>query len=309
MKEVSIVIIGSGPAGYTAGVYTARAGFEPVIFAGEQIGGQLMWTSDIENFPGFPDGVKGPELMSAMRKQCERFGAKIMEKNVSKVNFKDPENLIIECDGEEYRARAVIIATGAEAKWLGIPSEQRLRGKGVSACATCDGFFFKGKEVIVVGGGDVAMEDAHVLSTFCPKVTILVRSDRARASTFMLKQAEENPKIEILYNTEIKEINGADSVQGVSLINNKTNETFELPDIKGVFVAIGHAPATGFLEGQIEMEKGYITIKKPFSTETSVPGVFAAGDVFDYKYRQAITAAGSGCMAAIDAQRYLDQKK
>jgi len=297
-----IVIIGSGPAGYTAGIYTSRSNLSPLILAGEQAGGQLMLTSEVDNYPGFPNGILGPELMNLMKAQTERFGAEIVYENLTGVDFSNIPFKIFTRDSY-YKAEAVIIATGASAKWLGLESENRLRGKGVSACATCDGFFFKNKDVAVVGGGDTAIEESLFLTKFVNKITIIHRKDQFRASKIMQKKAFENPKIEFKWNSKIVEILGQNNTEAVMINNIKTNEEEKLV-VQGLFVAIGHQPNTNIFKGHIELdEKGYIIVKN--QTQTNVEGVFAAGDVHDHRYRQAITAAGLGCMAALDAEKYL----
>ncbi len=304
-KHYKVIIIGSGPAGYTAGIYTARAELNPLILAGPAPGGQLMLTTDVENYPGYPEGIKGPEMMEDFRKQAERFGAKVVYEQAVEVDLKaSPKK--IKTDTMEFTADAVIISTGASAKWLGLESEQRLReiGGGVSSCAVCDGFFFRGQDVVIVGGGDTAAEDALYLSKLCNKVYMLVRRDQMRASQIMQKRVKNAPNIQIMWNTEIKEILGEQSVEGVLAFNNKTGEEFKL-DVTGVFIAIGHKPNTDIFKGQIDLdETGYIKTKCD-STKTNLEGVFAAGDVQDKIYRQAVTAAGSGCMAALDAERWL----
>lgn len=312
-KKRRLVIIGSGPAGYTAATYAARADLEPLVLAGEQHGGQLMLTSDVENYPGFPEGVKGPELMDDIRKQAERFGAEIIYENVTDVDFtKYPFEVRA---GEVYEADAVIISTGASAKFLGIESEKRLMGKGVSACATCDGPLFKGKNVVVVGGGDAAMEEALFLSKFASKVTVVHRRSELRASKVMQERVFNNGKIDFVWDTVIEDIYGDKKVEGIKM---KSNKDGFLTDYRcdGVFVAIGHEPNTRIFSGKLELdEKGYVKTMEvldsgliEYSTMTSVDGVFAAGDVSDYRYRQAITAAGEGCKAALDAERWLERK-
>ena len=306
-----VVIVGSGPAGLTAAIYAARANLRPLVIEGgapNLPGGQLMITSDVENFPGFAEGILGPELMEQMRNQAARVGAEFLTENVSDVDFsRRPFHL--KTDGErEFDANTVIITTGASAKWLGLPSETALYGKGVSACATCDGFFFRGREVVVVGGGDTALEEANYLARMASKVTVVHRRDTLRASQIMQKRAFDNPKIEFAWNSVIKEIKdvGVGKVTGVVLHDLKTDETRLLPT-DGVFIAIGHSPNTKLFAGQLQMdENGYI-ITTPGRPLTSVPGVFAAGDVQDTLYKQAVTAAGSGCMAAMEAERYLEE--
>lgn len=303
-----VIIIGSGPAGLTAAIYTARAELEPIVLAGAQPGGQLMITSEVENYPGFPKGITGPELMQNMIEQAERFKTKMVYENATEVDFsKSP--YIIKTDKHTYKAEAVIIATGASARWLGIESEEKLKGKGVSACATCDGAFFKDKKVYVVGGGDSAMEEASFLTKFASSITVLVRKDALRASKIMQERAENNPKIDFMWNTEVKEVLGDTKMTGLKLLNNKTNETSEVTG-DGLFVAIGHKPNTDIFTDHLEVGKGgYLVNNSPENAATNVPGVFIAGDVFDFTYRQAITAAGYGCMAAIDAERYLAHKE
>ncbi len=303
----NVLIIGSGPAGHTAALYAARANLEPLVVEGSQAGGQLTITTDVENYPGFPQGVLGPDLMAAFREQSVRFGAEMVSGEVTRVDFGErPFRVFV---GErEHRARAVIIASGASAKFLGLESERKYMGRGVSACATCDGFFFKGQELIVVGGGDSALEEANFLTRFASKVWILHRRDQLRGSKILQDRARRNPKIDFIWNSVVEEILGEESkVNAVRLRNVKTGEVTVRP-IGGVFVAIGHQPNTRLFEGQIDLdERGYIRTHD--GTHTSVPGVFAAGDVKDSVYRQAVTAAGSGCMAAIDAERWLESQE
>lgn len=303
-EEVNVLIIGSGPAGYTAAIYAARAGLKPVLYTGGEPGGQLTTTNDVENFPGYPEGINGPEMMMQFQAQAERFGTEIRYGVVTAVDFSAYPHKAIVDDSIEVTANAVIIATGASANYLGLDSEQRLNGKGVSACAICDGFFYKDLDVAVVGGGDSACEEASYLANICPKVYMIVRRDELRASTIMQKRVLDNPKIEVLWNTNTVEVLGEEEVTGVKLLNNKTNETFEI-DVKGFFVAIGHTPNTSIFKDYLEMdETGYLkTI--PGSSKTAIEGVFVAGDAADKVYRQAVTAAGSGCMSALDAEKFL----
>lgn len=302
----SLIIIGSGPAGYTAGIYARRAMLDTLLIEGMQPGGQLTITTEVENFPGFIS-IQGPELMVKMREHAEKFGLPIDPDHVNEIDLQSRPFKLKTMLGKELTANAVIVATGASAKWLGIPGEKEFMGRGVSGCATCDGFFFKDKVVMVVGGGDTAMEDATYLTNHAKKVYVVHRRDKLRASKAMQEKALNNPKIEFIWNTVPVEVMGNSAVEKVKLKNVKTGEEFE-KEIDGFFVAIGHKPNTEFLKGQLELdESGYI-ITKPDSTYTSVEGVFAAGDVRDKVYRQAITAAGSGCMAAIDAERWLEEK-
>lgn len=306
-EHVKCLIIGSGPAGYTAAIYAARADMKPVMYQGLQPGGQLTITTEVENFPGYPNGVQGPEMMEDLKKQAERFGTDIRWGLVTKVDFSSlPHKLWID-DNKMITADAVIIATGASAKWLGLESEQRLNGFGVSACAVCDGYFFRGQDVAIVGGGDTACEEASYLAKLCKKVYMIVRKNELRASKAMQHRVMNTPNIEILFNHETKEITGEKGVDGAILINTKTNEEIKI-NVTGFFVAIGHKPNTDIFKGFLNMDEvGYIkTI--PGSTKTNVEGVFASGDAADKVYRQAVTAAGTGCMAALDAERYLAEK-
>jgi len=306
-----VVVVGSGPAGYTAALYAARANLDVLVFQGFESGGQLMLTSDVENYPGYRDGVMGPDMMDDFEAQAARFGAQMRPDNVERVDFSErPFKLWAEGSGadeeEPTLARAVIIATGAKAKWLGLPGERRLMGRGVSGCATCDGFFFKEKKVAVVGGGDTAMEEALFLTKYASEVIIIHRRDQFRASKIMLDRARRNPKITFLTDTVVEDVLGEDSVEGIRVRNVKTDEEREL-ELDGFFAAIGHAPATALFKGQVEMDEGGYVFQREH-TMTSVPGVFAAGDVSDKRYRQAVTAAGDGCRAAIDAERWLEEQ-
>lgn len=306
-EKVECLIIGSGPAGYTAAIYAARADLKPVLYEGMQPGGQLTITTDVENYPGYPDGIMGPEMMELFKKQAQRLGADVRFGMITKVDFSGPIHKVWVDDEKEIEAETVIISTGASAKWLNIPSEQRLNGAGVSACAVCDGFFHRGKDVAIVGGGDTACEEASYLAKFCTKVYMIVRKE-LRASKAMQQRVKSMPNIEILYNTETDEILGKDGVEAVRVKNNETGAMREMP-ISGFFVAIGHTPNTGIFKGWLDMdEQGYL-ITTPDSTKTNIPGVFASGDAQDKIYRQAVTAAGSGCMAALDAERYLSALK
>lgn len=302
-----LIIIGSGPAGLTAAIYAARAELQPLLLGGVTYGGQLMLTTDVGNFPGFVDDIKGPELIERMLAQAKRFGTEVELSDVTAVDFSGPLKKVF-CGDRSYQAESVIIATGASAKWLGLPSEERLRGKGVSSCATCDGFFFKGKDVAVIGGGDTALEDANFLTKFAHSVTIVVRRDNLRASKIMQKRAKENPKIKFVWNSGVEEILGEASVSGVRLIDLSTGKVSDLP-VQGVFVAIGHEPNTKFLAGSgVELDvKSYVKVFE--HSMTSVPGVFVSGDVHDHIYRQAITAAAAGCRAAMDAERWLASRE
>ncbi len=302
-----LVIIGSGPAGYTAALYAARANMKTLVFQGFESGGQLMLTSDVENYPGYKDGVMGPEMMDDFEAQAARFGAEMRPDNVERVDFSErPFKLWAEDEEEPVLARTVVIATGAKAKWLGLESERQLLGKGVSGCATCDAFFFRGKRVAVVGGGDTAMEEAGVLAKFADEVLLIHRRDEFRASKIMLERARKNPKITFITDTTVEEILGESSVEGLRIKNTKTGEERTV-EVSGFFAAIGHAPATALFEGQLEIDEGGYVLQKEH-TMTSVPGVFAAGDVSDKRYRQAVTAAADGCRAAIDAERWLEEQ-
>ncbi len=299
-----VIIIGSGSAGYTAAVYSCRAGRKTLLVAGSIPGGQLMLTSDVENFPGFPESVLGPELMEQMRKQAERFGPEIIYDDASKVNFKS-KPFEVTVGKRILQGKTVIISTGANAKWLGIPSETKFRGHGVSSCATCDGFFFKEREVVVVGGGDTAMEEATFLANITKQVTVVHRRDRLRASQIMQERSLRNPKIKFVWDSVVEEILGESNVTGVKSRNLKTGKE-QLLKTDGVFVAIGYEPNTSIFKGQIDLDpKGYIITHK--ETETNVPGIFAAGDVRDFRYRQAVTAAADGCKAAMDADRFISE--
>jgi len=299
-----LIVIGSGPAGLTAALYAARAELNPLLIEGYDAGGQLMLTTEVENYPGFPDAIMGPELMGNFRKQAERFGTRILTTQVTRVDFSS-RPLSVWTGGDEYETQAVIVATGASALWLDVPGEEHLRGRGVSACATCDGFFFKGKSLIVVGGGDSAMEEALFLTKFAEHVTIVHRRAEFRASKIMATRVMDNPKIDVIWDTVVDEIVGPDVVTAAQLRNVKTDRVKEVP-IDGIFVAIGHRPNTDLFQGRLKLDqKGYIVLRGDGSTHTSVEGVFAAGDVTDHVYRQAVTAAGSGCQAAIDAERWL----
>ena len=307
IEKVSCLIIGSGPAGYTAAIYASRANLQPILYQGIQPGGQLTITTEVENYPGYPDGIQGPEMMVDFEKQAKRMGADIRYGLATKVDFSGELHKVWIDEEKEIHADTVIIATGASAKWLGLESEQRLNGFGVSACAVCDGFFFKGKEVAIVGAGDTAAEEAHYLSKLCTTVHMFIRKEEMRASKVMQERVKNTPNIKMYWNTDTDEILGANKVEAVRIKNNKTGETTEIP-ISGFFVAIGHQPNSDIFKGYLDMdESGYIkTIAG--SSKTNIAGVFACGDVQDKNYRQAITAAGSGCMAAIDAERYLAAK-
>ncbi|MEX0743219.1 MAG: thioredoxin-disulfide reductase [Actinomycetota bacterium] len=305
-EQRNVVILGSGPAGYTAALYAARANLKPLVLKGLEAGGQLMLTTDVENYPGFPDGVMGPELMEAMEKQAARFEAEIVAQSATRVDLSERPFRVWAGD-QEWRAATVIVATGATAKWLDVPGEERLRGRGVSACATCDGFFFRDRDLVVVGGGDTAMEESNFLTKFANKVSIVHRRDEFRASKIMQDRALSNPKVDVIWDTEVDEVTGEDAVTGVKLRNVRSGDLTDLPT-EGVFMAIGHTPNTQLFDGQLELtDNGYIVIEEP-TTKTSVPGVFAAGDVTDSIYRQAVTAAGQGCKSAMDAERFLEHE-
>jgi thioredoxin reductase (NADPH) len=307
MEKVKTLIIGSGPAGYTAAIYAARADLKPLLYTGMEPGGQLTTTTEVDNFPGYPDGVDGPTMMVELQKQAERFGTEVRIGHINKVEFSailgGSHKASVE-DGTEILADTVIISTGATAKYLGIPSEQKLRGGGVSACAVCDGFFYKGQDVAIVGGGDTAAEEATYLANICSKVTMLVRKDQMRASKAMQHRVTNTPNIDLKYNHEIDEVLGDQVVEGLRIFNNVTGEKEEIK-ITGLFIAIGHKPNTEIFRGQLDMDEDGYLITHGKSTKTNIPGVFASGDVQDKEYRQAVTAAGTGCMAALDAERYI----
>ncbi|CAM1369973.1 Thioredoxin reductase [Tenacibaculum litoreum] len=306
-EKIKCLIIGSGPAGYTAAIYAARADMKPVMYTGMQMGGQLTTTTEVDNFPGYPKGTDGTAMMEDLKSQAERFGTDVRFGMVTKVEFSDKEGGIHKVtvdDSTEIEAQTVIISTGATAKYLGLESEQRLIGGGVSACATCDGFFYKGQDVVVVGAGDTAAEEATYLANICSKVTMLVRKDYMRASKAMQHRVNKTENITVMYNTEIDEVLGENVVEGVRAVNNQTGEKTEIP-VTGVFIAIGHKPNSDLFKGVLDMDDTGYLITKGKSTKTNLPGIFAAGDIQDKEYRQAVTAAGTGCMAALDAERYL----
>ena len=306
-EHIKTLIIGSGPAGYTAAIYAARADLKPVVYTGLEPGGQLTTTTEVDNFPGYPDGVDGPTMMVQLQQQAERFGTDVRIGMATVVEFSKEVgglHLVTIDDNKEVFAKTVIISTGATAKYLGLPSEQRLRGGGVSACAVCDGFFYKGQDVAIVGGGDTAAEEATYLANICKKVTMLVRKDHMRASKAMQHRVTSTPNIDLRYNTEIDEVLGDMVVEGLRMVNNQTGEKEEI-SITGLFIAIGHKPNTDIFKGQLDMDDAGYLITAGKSTKTNIPGVFASGDVQDKEYRQAVTAAGTGCMAALDAERYL----
>ena len=307
IEKVKNLIIGSGPAGYTAAIYAARADLKPVLYTGLEPGGQLTTTTDVDNFPGYPDGIQGPKMMVELQQQAERFGTDVRIGMATSVKFSSKKggfHIVTIDDKKEIHAKTVIISTGASAKYLGIPSEQRLRGGGVSACAVCDGFFYKGQEVAIVGGGDTAAEEATYLSKICSKVTMLVRKDYMRASKAMQHRVRASKNIDLRFNTEINEVLGEQVVEGLRIINNISGKKEEIK-ISGLFIAIGHKPNTDIFSGQLKMDSEGYLITNGKSTKTNIHGVFASGDVQDKEYRQAVTAAGTGCMAALDAERYL----
>ena len=304
--ERDVIVIGSGPAGYTAALYAARANLKPLVLKGLDAGGQLMLTTDVENYPGFPDGLLGPDMMDRFEKQAARFGAEILPLHVTEVDLSS-RPFSVKAGDQEWLAQTIIVATGASARWLGVPGEEQLRGRGVSACATCDGFFFRDREVVVVGGGDTAMEEATFLTKFASKVSIVHRRDEFRASKIMQERTVANPKVDVIWNAIVSEIHGDGAVTGVTLTDTVTGEERTMPT-DGVFMAIGHDPNTSLLVGQLELDdNGYVLVREP-RTHTSAPGVFAAGDVTDTIYKQAVTAAGQGCKAAMDAERFLEEQ-
>lgn len=309
MPAYDVIIIGSGPSGLTAAIYATRANLKTLVIAGQISGGQLMTTSEVENYPGFPEGVLGPELMDLWRKQAERFKAEFVDDDVTKVDFQTKPFRVWSSE-QAYQGRAVIIATGANAKYLNLPNEQRLKGRGVSACATCDGFFYKQLDIIVVGGGDTAMEEALYLSKLCKTVTVVHRRNEFRASKIMQDRLLKTPNVKVVWDSEVVDVLGQSKVEAVRVKNVKTSATTDLK-VQGLFLAIGHAPATGVFQGQVLLDKDYIVLKPHdgYQTSTSVDGVFAAGDVHDHRYRQAITAAGFGCMAALDAEKWLQAQE
>ncbi|AWW28713.1 thioredoxin-disulfide reductase [Echinicola strongylocentroti] len=307
-EKIKVLIVGSGPAGYTAAIYASRAGLSPILYTGGQPGGQLTITNDVENYPGYPDGVMGPQMMEDFKKQAERFGTDVRYGMVTAVDFTQRPHKVTVDDKDEILADTVIISTGASAKWLGLESETRLNGKGVSACAVCDGFFFRNQKVAIVGAGDTACEEASYLANICEKVYMLIRRDEMRASQIMQKRVMSNPKIEILWNTETEEIIGEEEVSGVRVKNNNTGEEKEL-EVTGFFVAIGHKPNTDIFKDYLDMNAAGYIITQPGSTRTNIDGVFACGDAQDHVYRQAVTAAGTGCMSALDAERFLAEKE
>ena len=305
---IDLLIIGSGPAGYTAAIYSARAGLKPVLYQGSEPGGQLTITSDVENYPGYPDGIQGPEMMLDFQKQAKRFGTDIRNGLIKSVNFSKYPFELVDDNNNNIITNSVIISTGASAKWLGLESEKKFNGNGVSACAVCDGFFFKDQEVAVVGGGDTAMEEALYLSKITSKVYLLVRRDIMRASKIMQERVIKNRKIELMWNTEVKEVLGNDNISSILIKNNKKNTEYKL-DISGLFIAIGHKPNTEIFKPYLDMDDNGYIITKPGTTKTNIDGVFATGDAQDKIYRQAVTAAASGCMGALDTEKFLSEKK
>ena len=302
-KKEKLIIIGSGPAGLTAAIYAARGSLSPLVISGREAGGQLMLTTDVDDFPGFEEGIQGPDLMARMRKQAERFGTRFINEDVISVDLKS-KPFVIQAESCQLKTDSLIIATGASAMWLGLESEKRLIGKGVSSCAVCDGFFFKNKDVIVVGGGDTAMREVAYLAKLCQKVIVIHRRDSLRAQAALQELVKLKPNVEFIWNTVVEEILGQEKVSGVKLKNTQNGKISQL-EVQGVFIAIGHKPNTGFLKGQVDLdEKGYVVVEN--ETYTSVPGVFVAGDVADFHYRQAVTAAGAGCKAVFDAEQYLE---
>ena len=305
-ETYDVIIAGSGPAGLTAAIYASRSNLKALVVTGVDVGGQLIWTTDVDDYPGFPDGIQGPELMEKMKKQAERLGAKFVSGDIKKIDL-GSKPFKVDTEEGEFLGKVLILATGASAKWIGLESEQRLRGKGVSACAVCDGAFFRDKKLIVVGGGDTALREALFLTRFSPKVYVVHRRDSLRAFKALQDRAFANKSIEFVWNSELKEVLGEDKVTGAKIFNNKTQKESTL-DVSGVFIAIGHKPNTEFLNKQIELdEKGYVVLKD--HSRTSVEAVFAAGDVHDWHYQQAVTAAGAGCMAAMDAEEYLEEQR
>ncbi|WP_106794147.1 thioredoxin-disulfide reductase [Aquimarina sp. Aq78] len=307
IERIKCLIIGSGPAGYTAAIYAARADLKPIMYTGMEPGGQLTTTTEVDNFPGYPEGIDGPTMMVQLQQQAERFGTEVRIGMVTAVDFNTTDGGIHKVtvdNSTQIEAETVIISTGATAKYLGLPSEQKLRGGGVSACAVCDGFFYKGQDVAIVGAGDTAAEEATYLSNICSNVTMLVRKDHMRASKAMQHRVNNTPNIKVMYNTEVDEVLGDQVVEGLRMVNNQTNDKEEI-EITGLFIAIGHKPNTDIFKGQLDMDDTGYLITEGKSTKTNIPGVFASGDVQDKEYRQAVTAAGTGCMAALDAERYL----
>jgi thioredoxin reductase (NADPH) len=307
-KHEKVIIIGSGPAGYTAAIYAARAGLEPLMFTGLQIGGQLMTTTEVENYPGYPEGIQGPQMMEDFRLQAERFGLRIQYELIDKAELEGHPKKVWSDSGVLYTADSIIISTGADAKWLGLPSEEEFKNRGASACAVCDGYFFRGQDVVVVGGGDTAAEEALYLAKLCPTVHLLVRRDELRASTIMQNRVFKQENIKVHWNTETRELIGEEKLQRVKVVNNKTGKE-SLIEATGFFVAIGHKPNNDIFKGQIDMDDAGYILTVPGTSRTNVEGVFASGDAQDKVYRQAVTAAGTGCMAALDAERWLAERE